>query len=252
VLPNPALTDKLIAVIKREFKDGAVTLSLKDPGANMRKKMNKVAIINSWVHSDNEHVTLDPNNMGPTANLTRSQVLAAGLRKYGDGVDKTRVCLSLAYNGLMVMSYLDIDNPSPPPLIIDLVPAHTQTEFNKKSGSARIDASNTDAAELIIYHVFTAYNYAFIEGWDNIKLIKMVIQKLGLVSIFLSDKVISGLIIDDYQSPRARYNLEVLSQSFLSSIERRRKPPSFLHACKLLRQLVAQRAPTERVARCIC
>jgi hypothetical protein len=59
--------------------------------------------------------------------LTRSQVLAAGFRKYGDGVDQKRVCLSLAYNGLMVMSYLDIDKPSPPPLIIDLVPAHTQT-----------------------------------------------------------------------------------------------------------------------------
>ena len=100
----------------------------------------------------------------------------------------------------MVMSYLDIDKPSPPPLIIDLVPAHTQTEFNKKSGSARIDASNTDVAELIIHHIFAAYNHVFIEGWDNIKLIKKVIRKLGLVSIFLSDEVISGLI-DDYQYP---------------------------------------------------
>ena len=108
-----------------------------------------------------------------------------------------------------------------------------------------------DIAELIIDHVLTAYNYAFIEGWDNIKLIKKFIRKLGLVSIFLSDEVISGLI-HDYQSPQARYDLEDLSQSFVSSIERQRKPPSFLHACKLLRQLVAQRAPTERVARCIC
>ncbi len=48
VLPNPALADKLISVIKRKFKDEAVTLlSLKDPGANMRKKMNKVAFMNS-------------------------------------------------------------------------------------------------------------------------------------------------------------------------------------------------------------
>ena len=123
------------------------------------------------MRSGNELITLDPDDMGPNANLTRSRVLAAGLRKYGDGVDKTRVCLSLAYNGLMAMSYLDIDNPSPPPLIIDLVPAHTQTEFNKKSGSARIDASNTDVVELIIQHVFAAYDHAFIEGWGNIKLI---------------------------------------------------------------------------------
>ena len=48
VLPNPALADKLISVIKRKFKDGAVTLlSLKDPGANMHKKTNKVAFMNS-------------------------------------------------------------------------------------------------------------------------------------------------------------------------------------------------------------
>jgi hypothetical protein len=66
----------------------------------------------------------------------------------------------------MAMAYLNIGKPSPPPLIIDLVPAHTQTEFNKKSGSARIDASNTDVAEL--QHVFAAYDHAFIEGWDNI------------------------------------------------------------------------------------
>ena len=173
-----------------EFKDGAVTLSLKDPGANMREETIKVAMINSWVRSGNEHVTLDPNDMGPTANLTRSQVLAAGFRKYGDGVDQKRVCLSYAIAGLVATAYSDTDKPSPPPLIIDLVPAHTQTEFNKKSGSARIDASNTDVAELIIHHIFAAYNHVFIEGWDNIKLIKKVIRKLGLVSIFLSDDVI--------------------------------------------------------------
>jgi hypothetical protein len=139
--------------------------------------------------------------------LTRSQVLAAGFRKYGDGVDDMRVCLSYAYTGLMAMAYSNIGKPSPPPLIIDLVPAHTQTEFNKKSGSARIDASNMDIAELIIQHVFAAYDHAFIEGWDNINLIKKVIHKLKLVSIFLSDAMISG-VIDDYRSPRARYDLE--------------------------------------------
>jgi hypothetical protein len=139
--------------------------------------------------------------------LSRSQVLAAGFRKYGDGVDNSRVCLSYAYTGLMAMAYSYIGNPSPPPLIIDLVPAHTQTEFNKKSGSARIDASNMDVAELIIQNVFAAYDHAFIEGWDNINLIKKVIHKLKLVSIFLSDATISE-VIDDYHSPRARYDLE--------------------------------------------
>ena len=173
----------------------------------MRKETNKAAIITSWVRSGNELVTRDPNNMGPTANLTRSQVLAAGFRKYGDGVDQKRVCLSYAIAGLVATAYSDTEKPSPPPLIIDLVPAHTQTEFNKKSGSARIDASNTDVAELIIQHVFASYNHAFIEGWDNINILKKVIHKLKLVSIFLSDATISG-VIDDYRSPRARYDLE--------------------------------------------
>ncbi len=164
VLPNPALTDKLISVIKRKFKDGAVTLSLKDPGANMRKKTNGIAFVTTWVRSGNELVTLDPDDMGPNANLTRSQVLAASYRKYGVGGDKTRVCLSYAIAGLITMAYLDIDKPSPPPLILDLVPAHTQTEFNKKSGSACIDASNTDVAELMMVHILKSCSCAFIKG----------------------------------------------------------------------------------------
>ena len=65
--------------------------------------MNKAAIITSWVRSGNgnELVTRDPNDMGPTANLTRRQVLAAGFRNYGDGVDRKRVCLSYAIAGLI-------------------------------------------------------------------------------------------------------------------------------------------------------
>ena len=169
VSPNPALADKLISMIKTKFKDGAVTLSLKDPGANMRTTTNKAVIINTWVRSGNELVTRDPNNMGPTANLTRSQVLAAGFRKYGDGVDKKRVCLSYAIAGLIATAYLDTDNPSPLPLIIDLVPAHTQTEFNKKSGSARIDSSNCDnihswislSGDLAFSHQHGIYGFKF-------------------------------------------------------------------------------------------
>jgi hypothetical protein len=230
VLPNPALTeDELISMIKSKFKDGAVTLSLKDPGANMREEMNKAVIINTWVRSGNEIVTLDANDMGPTANLTRSQVLAAGFRKYGDGVDQRRVCLSYAIAGLIATAYSDTDNPSPPPLIIDLVPTHTQTEFNKKSGSARIDASNTDVVELIIQHVFAAYDHAFIKGWGNIKLIKKVIQKLGLVSMFLSDATISG-VIDDYCSPQARYDLED-SLPVILVFNRETKKTTIIFAC---------------------
>jgi hypothetical protein len=125
--------------------------------------------------------------MGPTANLTRSQVLAAGFKKYGDGVDKKRVCLSYAFAGLIAMAHSDTDNPSPLTLIIDLDPAHTQTKFNKKSGSARINARNTDVAELILEHVLAMCEIAWIKGWDNINLNKKVVCKLGLVSMFLSD-----------------------------------------------------------------
>jgi len=45
VLPNPVLADKLVTVIKRKFKDRAVTLSLKDPFANLRMTTNKIAIL---------------------------------------------------------------------------------------------------------------------------------------------------------------------------------------------------------------
>jgi hypothetical protein len=118
-------------MIKSKFNVGADTLSLKDPVTNMRKKTNGRGFVTTWVRSGNELVTLDPDNMGPNANLSRNQVLAAGYRKYGIGNDKTRVCLSYAIAGLIAMAYSNIDKPSPPPLIHDLVPAHTQTDFKK-------------------------------------------------------------------------------------------------------------------------
>jgi hypothetical protein len=127
------------------------------------------------------------------------------------------------------MVYLDIDKPSPPSLILDLVPAHTQTEFNKKSDSARIDASNTDVAELMMVHVLESYNHAFIEGWDNINLLKKVNHKLKLVSIFLSDATISG-VIGDYRSPRARYGLED-SLPIILLFDREMKKTTIIFTC---------------------
>ena len=49
VLPNPALAGELISMIKSKFNVGAVTLSLKDPGANMRKKTNGRVFVTTWV-----------------------------------------------------------------------------------------------------------------------------------------------------------------------------------------------------------
>ena len=170
VLPNPDLADKLVTVIKRNFKDGAVTISLKDPCANLWIVTNGVAIVNTWVRSGNQHVTSDPNDMGPIVNLARSQVLAAGFRKNGEG--KARVCRSLAYTGIMAMKFSNVEMPSPPPLILDLVPT-------QKSGSARINASNTDVAELILEHVLATCNVALIEGCDNINLIQQVHPQVG-------------------------------------------------------------------------
>jgi hypothetical protein len=229
VLPNPALADELISMIKSKFKDGAVTLSLKDPDANMWMKTNGRGFLTTWVCSGNELVTLDTDDMGPNVNLTRSQVLAAGFRKYGVGDDKTRVCLSYSIAGLIAMAFSDIDKPSPPPLILDLVPAHTQTEFNKKSGSACIDASNMDVVELMMVHVLESCSYAFIKGWDNINLLKKVIHKLKLVSIFLSDDVIRGFIVD-YQSPRERYNLED-SLPIILLLNRETKKTTIIFTC---------------------
>jgi hypothetical protein len=103
--------------------------------------------------------------MRPIANLTSSQVLLAGYRDYGE--DKTRICLSLAITGVMAMGYSNSDKSSPPPLILDMVPAHTQTEFDKTSGCAQIDESNTDVAELILGHVLATSKAVWIGrmGW---------------------------------------------------------------------------------------
>jgi hypothetical protein len=48
----------------------------------------------------------------------------------------------------------------------------------------------------MMVHVLKSCSYAFIEGWDNINLLKKVIHKLKLVSIFLSDDVIRGFLVD--------------------------------------------------------
>ncbi len=119
-------------MIKCKFKDGDVTLSLKYPCANLRMTTKGIAVLNTWVCSGNQHVTFDPNDMGPIANSARSQVLAASFREYGEG--KTRVSISLACNGLMAMVFLNIGKPLPPPLILNLVPSHTQIELDKSLG----------------------------------------------------------------------------------------------------------------------
>jgi len=85
--------------------------------------------------------------------------------------------------------------------------AITTTFLDSKYGSACINASNMDVAELILVHLLATCNVAWIEGWDNINLTKKVIRKLGLVSMFLSDATISE-VIDDYHSSRARYDME--------------------------------------------
>jgi hypothetical protein len=130
---------------------------------------------------------------------------------------------------LMVMVYLDIDKPSPPPLILHRVPTHTQKEFDKKSGSACINASNTDVAELILEHVLPTCKVALIEGWDNVNLTKKVICKLRLVSMFLSDAMISG-VIDDYHSPRARCDMED-SLPFILVFSRETKKYTIIFTC---------------------
>jgi len=128
-----------------------------------------------------------------------------------------------------LLAYSDIDKPSPPPSILDLVPAHTQTEFNKKSGSARIDASNTNVVELMIVNVLETCSHALIEGWDNINLLKEVIHKLKLVSIYLSDDVIRGFIVD-YQSPRAMFDLED-SLPIILLLNREMKKTTIIFTC---------------------
>ena len=105
------------------------------------------------------------------------------------------------------MGYSNSDKSSPPPLILDMVPAHTQTEFDKTSGCAQIDESNTDVAELILGHVLATSKAVWIEGWDGKNVLKKVIRKLGCVAMFLTDAMISE-VINDYPSPRARYDME--------------------------------------------
>ena len=133
---NPELANQLVVIAKKLFKTNTIKVVLDDAGYSHRLPTNDSALFSSWPRADNDHVVTSSDEVRPVVNMTKDQILRAGLRTEGT---RTRVCVTYAFLGVLTVA-LTADAKSAPPLIADLVPGHNQTkEFDKKLDSTRID-----------------------------------------------------------------------------------------------------------------
>ncbi len=143
---NPELANKLVVIAKKWFKTNTIKVVLDDAGYSYRLPTNDRGLFSSWPCANNEHVVTSSDEVRPVVNMTKDQILRAGLRTEGE---KIRLCMACALLGVLSVA-LTADAKSAPPLIADLVPRHNQTkEFDKKSGSTAIDAGKEFVKPLI-------------------------------------------------------------------------------------------------------
>ena len=143
---NPELVNKLVVIAKKLLETNTIKVVLDDTGYSYRIPTNDSALFSSWPRADNDHVVISSDEVRPVVNMTKDQILRAGLRTEGE---RRRYCMTYAFLGVLSVA-LTADAKSAPPLIVDLVPGHNQTkEFDKKSGSTGIDEGQEFAKPLI-------------------------------------------------------------------------------------------------------
>ena len=184
---NPELANKLIDIARKLIKNKTIKVVLDDSGYGCRLPTNDLALFSSWPRANNDHVVTTSNEVTPVANISKNQILRAGLRTEGE---RTSVCLTYAFLGLMSIA-LTVDSKSAPPLIADLVPGHNQTvEFNKTSGSTQID-SGKEFAKPLIRDALRNRRTIFIEGEDGKKALLDVIREEGFIVKHITDEMIA-------------------------------------------------------------
>ena len=143
---NPKLANTLVVIAKKLLKTNTIKVVLDDAGYSYRLPTNDSAVFSTWPRANNDHVVTLSDEVRPVANMTKDQILRAGLRTEGKRI---RVCMTYAFLGVLSVA-LTADAKSAPPLNADLVPGHNQTkEFDKKSGSTGIDEGQELAKPLI-------------------------------------------------------------------------------------------------------
>ncbi len=135
----------MIVVSKKLLTNKTIKIVLDDAGYSSRipTEFRTVQHLPSVM---NDHVVTSSDGVQPVANMTKDQILRAGLQTEGT---RTRVCMTYAFWGLIAIT-MTADANSAPPIVADLVPVHNQTiEFDKKSGSTQIDKRKKFAKPLI-------------------------------------------------------------------------------------------------------
>ena len=184
---NPELANKLVVIAKKLFKTNTVKVILDDAGYSYRLPTNNSAVFSTWSHANNDHVVTSSDEVRPVANMTKDQILRAGLRTEGKRI---RVCMTYAVLGVLSVA-LTADAKSAPPLIADLVPGHNQTiEFDKMSGSTGIDEGQ-EFAKPLISESLRLRRAVFIEGEAGKNVVLDVIKEEDLIVEYLTDEMIA-------------------------------------------------------------
>jgi hypothetical protein len=166
---NPELANKLVVIAKKLLETNTIKVVLDDAGYSHRLITSDSALFSSWPRADNDHVVTSSDEVRPVVNMTKDQILRAGLRTEGT---RTRVCVTYAFLGMLSVA-LTADAKLASPLIADLVPRHNQTkEFDMKSGSTGIDAGK-EFAKPLISEALRMGRAIFIEGDAGKKLYLM-------------------------------------------------------------------------------
>jgi len=133
---NPELANKLVVIAKKLFKINTIKVVLDDAGYSYRLPTNNSAVFSTWPCANNHHAVISSDEVRPVVNMTKDQILRAGLRTEGERI---RVCLTYAFLGVLSAA-----------LTTDAKSGHKQTkEFDKKSGSTGIDEGQEFAKPLI-------------------------------------------------------------------------------------------------------
>ena len=184
---NPELANKLVVIAKKLLETKTIKVVLDDAGYSYRLPTNDSALFSSWPRADNDHVVTSSDEVRPVANMTKDQILRAGLRTEGE---RTRLCMTYAFMGVLSVA-LTADAKSAPPLIADLVPGHNQTiEFDKMSGSTCIDEGQ-EFAKPLISESLRMRRAIFIEGGAGKKVVLDVIKEEDLIVDYLTDEMIA-------------------------------------------------------------
>ena len=136
---------------------------------------NRVALLDRYPHSNNLHIKENADELRPVKNRQNYLALHGGHR---NDTGKERICPSLMMSGPMAVVSSETKD-SPPPLIMDVIPAHSQTKFDKESGiSAKLNPHNIDISKHIITHCLETCSAILILGKDILNTLFKVIEEM--------------------------------------------------------------------------